>query len=691
MTTATDRRPTPGAPAQTLTPTDPTAQQLAAWVDEDNIRMIEVCDKVFGVATAGLTIAAIVCALLGKTSAITAVLLLAFVVVNLTMSKVGSRMPRLRAEMIRTALNAPVVVSINTLSDGAMQGMWLPILINVAGCAVSYAVATRNAKSGYAFTLWNIGLLLVSAALGDGLGSASVLWQCIALFVVGFVVSTVVRKFGETALEARVKRHEAETHKRNLERSLRQLDEGNRGMRLVLDSVAQGFITVDLDGVLASERSGVVDQWFGEPAPGATFDAFMARHDPDLATWFALGLESMRDGFLPVELCLEQMPKRFSAGAKSFDIKYSPILRDGQTRILIIISDITEHLINERAECEQREMVTLFQRITSDRAGFEEFMDEATALVASLAAPGDRLTQRRTIHTLKGNCAIYGFERYVALCHRIESELVESDAAVNDDQRAALADAWRAVAAQVRRLLGETRRNVVEVELPELARVVDKARQGIPSRDLASVLTSWSHEPVARRFERLGRYATDLARRLGKGELEVAISADGIRLDAARWHGFWSAAVHAVRNAVDHGIDGPNARALAGKPARATLAFTATRAHGQLTLCFVDDGGGIDWDLVRARAAALGMPADSPSDLEAALFADGFSTRREVTNTAGRGVGMAALRSAVAVLGGTIELESQRGEGTMLRCRFPDAASHSPVLRLPSQPIHTAM
>lgn len=103
-------------------------------------------------------------------------------------------------------------------------------------------------------------------------------------------------------------------------------------MRLVLDSVAQGFITIDLHGVMASERSAVVEHWFGEPAPGATFNAFMARHDPDLAAWFALGLESIRDDFLPLELCLEQMPKRLGAGARTFDINYAPIQRGGETR-----------------------------------------------------------------------------------------------------------------------------------------------------------------------------------------------------------------------------------------------------------------------------------------------------------------------------------------------------------------------
>ena len=114
-----------------------------------------------------------------------------------------------------------------------------------------------------------------------------------------------------------VRDRQLDDHARDLEYEvearIRELDDRNRGMRLVLDNVDQGFITIDLDGVMASERSAIVDRWFGELRPGTTFGALMAAHDPDRATWFELGLDSVRDGLLPPELCLHQMPKRFTA------------------------------------------------------------------------------------------------------------------------------------------------------------------------------------------------------------------------------------------------------------------------------------------------------------------------------------------------------------------------------------------
>jgi two-component system chemotaxis sensor kinase CheA len=105
-----------------------------------------------------------------------------------------------------------------------------------------------------------------------------------------------------------------------------------------------------------------------------------------------------------------------------------------------------------------------------------------------------------------------------------------------------------------------------------------------------------------------------------------------------------------------------------------------------LLISVSDDGRGIDWDALRARAVKLGLPSETQSDLELALFADGVSTAKEATDTSGRGVGMAALREAVAALGGTIDLETKRGEGTTLRLRFPEADGQIMTLRPPTVP-----
>jgi len=548
---------------------------------------------------------------------------------------------------------------------------WAPAVIegNQVG-KIAVAVSTRRLSDAQAVLSRVERTTLIAGVAGALLG---------ALVILFFTRQVSIRD------------HQLNDYAHNLEDKVeartRELDDRNRGMRLVLDNVAQGFVTIDLHGVMASERSAIVDRWFGVPAPGATFYALAAGEASEFATWFTLGLDSVRDGFLPPELCLAQMPRRFTSGATTFELEYSPIMRDDKPeQLLLIVSDVTERVIRERAEREQREMVTLFQRITADRAGFDEFLEEAAGLVSSLSVPGDPVVERRTVHTLKGNCAIYGLDSYATLCHEIETEIADSSDPLGDAHRVSLTEAWRATTARLARLVGDYRRTIVEVEFSELARVVDKARQGLAGRELATILTSWSHEPLARRFERLGNHAVNLARRLGKGDLEIGIFDDGIRLDTTRWAPFWGAMVHAVRNAVDHGIERPEVRTRAGKPERPKLSFSATRARGRLLISVADDGGGIEWEAVRAKARAAGLPADSQADLEAALFSDGLSTAEHATDTSGRGVGMAALREAVTALGGTIEIESTAGVGVTLRTRFPEADGQILSLRPPTQP-----
>jgi two-component system chemotaxis sensor kinase CheA len=86
-----------------------------------------------------------------------------------------------------------------------------------------------------------------------------------------------------------------------------------------------------------------------------------------------------------------------------------------------------------------------------------------------------------------------------------------------------------------------------------------------------------------------------------------------------------------------------------------------------------DDGRGVDWVAVRRRAGALGFTIRTRAELQSALFLDGLSTRDEITDISGRGLGMGALRAAVVALGGEVDVRSERGAGTLIRMTFPDA------------------
>jgi signal transduction histidine kinase len=492
-------------------------------------------------------------------------------------------------------------------------------------------------------------------------------------------------------LEQRAQRRRAAAYASELEATVTartaELAQRNRGMRLVLDNVAQGFVTIDLDGVLSPERSAIIERWFGAPSHGATLQAYLEQRAPEFAQWLALGLGELRDGVLPTELLIAQLPARFADGERTFEVSYSAIgVGDQVDSFLVILSDVTANLARERAEREQKDLLSLFQRISIDRVGVEEFLTEAAGLVAALRQEPDPLVQKRLVHTLKGNCAIYGLQSYAELAHTVETELGEGTA-MTDEQREALVAMWKDAMGRVTPLLGAARRDAVEIDRCELELAISRATSS--SRELRDLLASWTREPMARRFERLARQVGSLSRRLGRLEPVVRTSGDELRLEHTGWQQFWLAMVHAVRNAVDHGLESAEERRLAGKPEAGVIELGVARCDGRVVFTIRDDGRGIAWDLVRARAAARGLPCESHAELVQALFVDGLTTREEVGELSGRGVGLSALRDVVDAMGGSIEVESTPGQGTTFRFSFDEAraAATSP----PTRPLRSSL
>jgi len=449
----------------------------------------------------------------------------------------------------------------------------------------------------------------------------------------------------------------------------------NREMRLVLDNVAQAFVTVGMDGVMTSEHSAIVDRWFGELKAGTTLTSYLEPHAASYAQMLALGLEQLRDDMVPAELALDQIPKRFVAAGRIFDVTYTAISKNEKIeRLLVIISDITAQVENEHMERDQRELVALFERITADRSGVEEFLTEAAQLVSAMRTEPDPTVQRRLVHTLKGNCAVYGLETYAELAHRIESELVDSQSGLSDEQRNALVNTWKGVIGRMSKVLGAARPNMVEIQRAELEALIELAQAGAPSTTIIRALIDWGLEPIQRRLDRLGQQALGTARRLGKLEPCIAIDGHGIRLDPAGWTSFWSAMVHVTRNALDHGIEDAATRLHVGKPEAGTLILTADRDEGRLIIRVADDGEGIDWAKVKTRAGDAGLPCETHENLVEALFADGVSTREEVSETSGRGIGLAALREVITSLGGHIDVQSAPGQGTTFEIAFDESS-----------------
>jgi signal transduction histidine kinase len=496
-------------------------------------------------------------------------------------------------------------------------------------------------------------------------GGAALLALFAGIAFVTFFTGAIIKRDAQLA-------EYAATLEKKVEERTAQLDERNQGMRLVLDNVGQGFVTVDMKGVMAVEKSAIVKRWLGGAQEGQTFQDYVSKLDPGAAGWFSLGLDQLEQDTVPVALVLHQLPNRIKAGDVTLRIDYTPINRgDKLERLLIVMTDISAELLRQRMEREQRETVALFQAIASDRAGFKDFLADAERLLESLGSCDDAEVERQIVHTLKGNAGLFKLENLAQTCHEIESRMVEEGTRVNAAERTGLKVAWDSVAGYARNLLGDAS-NAMVVDVADFRHLSTLIQGGASQAKLERAITAWRLEPVSLRLTRLGKQAEQLAERLGKPPLEVVVDSGNVRLAAEKWGDFWSSFVHVVRNAVDHGIETADERTSKGKRAGGKLWLSVGVEAGQVVIRARDDGRGLNWARLAEKAKEKGLPHATQADLEAAVFADGVSTKEEVTQVSGRGVGMAAVRQVVQAMGGVISIRSETDAGTTFEFRFPD-------------------
>ena len=191
--------------------------------------------------------------------------------------------------------------------------------------------------------------------------------------------------------------------------------------------------------------------------------------------------------------------------------------------------------------------------------------------------------------------------------------------------------------------------------------------------------------PLARVMDNLPRTAREIAERLGK-RVEVTVLGAELELDRSILDRLGEPLLHMVRNAVDHGLEGPEDRAVAGKPDVGQLVVEARRQKDCILVDVRDDGRGIDLDRVKARAIDAGLLhpdlADDlpPEQVAAFIFEPGLSTAGRVSDVSGRGVGMDAVKATIESLGGSVELRTEPGRGTCTTLVVPITAAVQRVL-----------
>lgn len=211
--------------------------------------------------------------------------------------------------------------------------------------------------------------------------------------------------------------------------------------------------------------------------------------------------------------------------------------------------------------------------------------------------------------------------------------------------------------------------------------------------DLQSAVMKTRMQPIGRLFQKYPRLARDLARQLGK-DVELLIVGEETEIDKTMIEDLNDPIVHLVRNAVDHGVESTQDRVAAGKPAKSLVKLSAMQSGDHIIIEIADDGKGMRPDTIRRKAIEKGLidaeAANTLDDKQSLnlIFLPGFSTKDEISDVSGRGVGMDVVRTNIQKLNGRIDINSAVGHGTTITISLPLTLAILPVLvvRLGEQP-----
>jgi len=211
------------------------------------------------------------------------------------------------------------------------------------------------------------------------------------------------------------------------------------------------------------------------------------------------------------------------------------------------------------------------------------------------------------------------------------------------------------------------------------------ANLDVVTGDLQASVMKTRMQPIKKVFGRFPRVVRDLARQLKK-EINLELRGEETDLDKNLVEALADPLVHLVRNSVDHGVEEPDVREQNGKSRVGTVILSAEQEGDHILLRIQDDGAGMDADVLRRKAVEKGImdqdAADRLTDVECfnLIFAPGFSTKEQISDVSGRGVGMDVVKTKITQLNGTISIDSRQGEGTIISIKVPLTLAIMPTL-----------
>ena len=484
--------------------------------------------------------------------------------------------------------------------------------------------------------------------------------------------------------------------------------EKKAAIQMILDNLDEGFMTFNSEGTIQEGVSKAAVEFFGNEIQGRAVSDVLrlpAEKSADVKEWVKILFEQA----LPFQDLKELGPKIYGGMPDRYiEIDYRAVFAADQTtmeRVILVARDKTvERTLRAKAETEA-ELVKFVVGILRDRSSFVTYVNDTRrnliGLTTETAKPLEQIDLQllfRLMHSVKGSSASFNVLPVSRIAHTLEDALAKISQSGNRKELEALMPAvlqgiyditntFEDFLKKHRHITGPLDKTVGRERTFPVARLREGEVVLREKLGADAAIARWFHENyvLERLDEVFGRFEATVTQvaELQKKGVNFIITPTELRVDTDVCAPLLEAMVHAFRNAVDHGIESRDERKAKNKSEQGRIRVSFDRAGpdgSYLRWNIEDDGRGINPEII-AKVALARKVVDSerlaqmkPEEIMQLVFAPGFSSKNEVTETSGRGVGLDAIKDAATALGGVTWVESAIGIGTRLVVVIPSHA-----------------
>lgn len=482
------------------------------------------------------------------------------------------------------------------------------------------------------------------------------------------------------------------------------LEERSIAVARLLNNANQGFLTFSISLVVENEYSQKCIEIFGNAIEGKSIADLLYPEDHYKRDFFVETIDALfkEEDTVKSDAIISLLPSEFIIANRAIHIDYKRIETE---RFMLILTDITDKRNLEKNIEKERQILKMVVSAISNSEEFFELLEEYQNFLSRRNKFVDDTYDAtynigelyRNIHTFKGLFSQKDFITTPQGLHKLESKLSEwlkSGNISNEMLQMTLNkigfEIWLAKDLDIlKNVLGneflEKKMTIAldDATYESLNKKISQLVEEQPEEchdllELLEVIHRLKYKPIGEFFLSLPKYAESLGERLGKALNPMEIDDDTELLIGEEFKGFAKSLIHVIRNSVDHGIETPEERVESGKDEYGMIYLLIRNEGEYLRLEIVDDGRGIDIEKLRRKAIADGIK--KPSELEddsavlELLFQEYFSTKEEVTEFSGRGVGLSSVRAEILKLGGQYHVETEIGKGSRFVFSIPKAS-----------------